>query len=374
MNLKVIEMAEFQKKVLLFICFMVALSNNGFISQSLADEINKCTNSETIIKTSKDNKKSKQESTDLQIVVCRGAKTFVSNITNLNKANIYYTDVSNFEDGELLVKIKDETVITGKKVLIIQSISGDTNDALMELIFTMNIVHSLGAKEIYILITYLGYSRQDRVEKVSDAFSGKIVADLLSQPYINKIFLVKLHSSQIQGFFNIPCININTDEFFIEDIKQKYKVSDIVLVAPDVGAAKSIIKISKIMDNADFCIAMKYRPEAGKNEILAITGNNVKDKICIIVDDMVDSAGTLCNVAEKLREQGAQKVVAYTTHPVFSKKAIGRIKDSVMRELIISDTIDSKDKIASCDKVKIISIADWCMQKVLWHLEPVFKH
>jgi ribose-phosphate pyrophosphokinase len=300
----------------------------------------------------------------MKILVCRNAGEFASNLTSVGRADIYHTSVSNFEDGELLVKINDGKKIRGEKVLIVQSISGNVNDAFMELMFAMDTVRALAAEEIYILVTYLGYSRQDRVETAAEAFSSKTISHFLSRDYVKRLFFIDLHAPQMLGFFNVPSVNFNTDEFFVKKIERSYNPSEVVLVSPDAGNVKSIVSISNAI-NADYGVAIKCRPAPNENRILSIVGGNVQDKVCIILDDIVDSAGTLQNVAEKLSEQGAKEVIAYITHPVLSKKAIGRINESRLSKIYVGDTINSKEKIAACEKIEVFSVADWCLQKIL---------
>ncbi|MDR0942205.1 MAG: ribose-phosphate diphosphokinase [Holosporales bacterium] len=303
---------------------------------------------------------------DVKILTCSNAKEFIYNLTNFDRSNIFYTNVSKFDDGESLIKIDDGNKLQGEKVLIVQSISGDINDAFMELVFAANIAHSLGAGEIYLLIPYLGYSRQDRVRTASEAFSAKVIANILSQPYIKKIFLVKLHADQIQGFFNVPTVNINTNEFFAETIKRNHDLHNSVLIAPDAGAAKSIVVPIAEEIKVDLRVATKRRSKDGsKSEIVDFSSEGLKGKICIIIDDIVDSGGTLCNVAEKIAEQGAKEVIAYMTHPVLSPKAMDRINKSCITKLYVGDTIDAKEKAAACKKINILSISDWCVKKVM---------
>ncbi|MDR0968194.1 MAG: ribose-phosphate diphosphokinase [Holosporaceae bacterium] len=300
----------------------------------------------------------------MKILVCRNACEFASNLTNVEKSDIFYTTASNFEDGELLVKINDGKKLQGQKVLIIQSISGAVNDAFMELAFAMDTVRACAAEEIYLLVTYLGYSRQDRVETPAESFSSKTIASFLSRDYVKRLFLINLHAPQTLGFFSVPSVNFSADELLLEKIKEKYNPSDVVLISPDTGNAKSVISIANKL-NADYAVAMKCRPAANESKILSIIGSEVKGKICVILDDIVDSAGTLCNVAAKLAEQGAKEVTAYVTHPVLSKKAIGRINESRFSKLYVGDTISSKEKIAACEKIETFSVADWHLRKIL---------
>ncbi|GHU28799.1 ribose-phosphate pyrophosphokinase [Bacilli bacterium] len=291
-------------------------------------------------------------------------------MTNFDKRNILFTEVVSFEDGEQLVKVKEQNSLQGEKVLVIQSIAGNFNDSIMELLFALDIVHSSVPSEVYLLITYMGYSRQDRIENLSDAFSARVVAQLLSLNFIKRLFVVDLHSTQSLGFFNVPGVNLNTDEFIIREITNKYNLDDVVLISPDTGNVKSIISISNQI-NAEYSIAIKYRPKANESKILSMVGYDITDKICIVIDDIVDSAGTLCNVAERIAKKGARDIIAYITHPVLSGKAMDRINDSHITKLFVSDSIDVRGKIADSRKIQIFSIADWCLEKIFYYTHEI---
>jgi ribose-phosphate pyrophosphokinase len=299
----------------------------------------------------------------MKIVACSNAKQFVNNLTDVNINDVCLTDVSRFEDGEIFISLKNQELLQNDKVIVIQSISENTNDALMELLFTLDIVNSITTKDIYLLITYLGYSRQDRIDSLNESFSAKIVSRLLSLKYIKRLFIVDLHAPQTLGFFDIPSVNLDTDSFIINKIKKENELSNIVLVSPDIGNAKSIIKMSNEL-NIGYAIAIKYRPAANQNKILSIVGHSVKNKTCIIIDDIIDSAGTLCNVAEQLTKQEANKIISYITHPVLSAKSIERINKSFITKLYISDTINAKDKIEKIRNIEVFSIANWCFNQI----------
>ncbi|MDR1426131.1 MAG: ribose-phosphate diphosphokinase [Rickettsiales bacterium] len=299
----------------------------------------------------------------MKILACSNSRNFVNNLSGVAKGDVLFTEVSSFADGERLVRVNDHQSIQGDRVLVVQSISGSVNDALMELLFALDVVHNLAPSEIYLLITYMGYSRQDRIESPSDALSSKVLAQLLSLHFINRLFVVDIHALQTLGFFSVPSVNLNTDEFMVGEIKNKYNLEDVVLISTDAGNVKSIITISDQI-NTEYSIAIKYRPRANENKILSLVGYDIRDKICIIVDDIVDSAGTLCNVAERLTNKGAKDVIAYITHPVLSGNAIEKINNSYITKLFISDSIDSKEKIGVSKKIQIFSIADWCLEKI----------
>ena len=200
-------------------------------------------------------------------------------------------------------------------------LANNVNDTIIELLFTLDIVKNCNPKSINVLLTYMGYSRQDRVENINESFSAKIIANLLSLPYISKIFTIDIHAQQTLGSFNVPTINISTNDFIADLVKNKYDSKKSLLVSPDTGNVKNVIKLSDKI-GFDYSIAIKYRPQANENKILSLLGHGIDGKDCIIFDDIVDSAGTLCNVAERLAKQGSNNIYAYITHGVLSKKSI----------------------------------------------------
>ncbi|MDR3079224.1 MAG: ribose-phosphate diphosphokinase [Rickettsiales bacterium] len=300
----------------------------------------------------------------MKILACSSARNFVDNLERFGRRDILYTEVTSFADGEKLVKIRDQQVLQGDRVLVVQSLAGNVNDSLMELLFALDIVRNSVPAKVYLLITYMGYSRQDRVESLSDAFSARVVAQLLSLNFIDRLFVVDLHAPQSLGFFSIPSINLNSDEFILEEIRNNYNLDEVLLVSPDTGNVKSIISIANQI-GAEYSIAIKYRPRANENKILSLVGYDVSDRVCIIIDDIVDSGGTLCNVAERLTNKGAKDVIAYITHPVLSEGARERIDNSYLTKLFISDSIDAREKVANSKKVQIFSLADWCLENIL---------
>ncbi|MDR2777721.1 MAG: ribose-phosphate diphosphokinase [Rickettsiales bacterium] len=306
----------------------------------------------------------------MKILACSNARNFVNNLSRVHRNDVLLTEVASFADGEQLVRVRDQKSLQGNGVLVVQSVSGNVNDSIMELLFALDIVRNSAASKVYLLLTYMGYSRQDRVESLSDAFSARVVAQLLSLNFINRLFVVDLHASQSLGFFSIPSINLNTDEFIVEEIRNRYDMSDVVLVSPDTGNVKSIISISNRV-NAEYSIAIKYRPRANENKILSLVGYDITDKVCIIIDDIVDSAGTLCNVAERLTNKGAKDVVAYVTHPVLSGNAMEKINNSYLTKLFVSDSIDSGEKIGDSKKVQVFSIANWCLENILRYTREI---
>lgn len=301
----------------------------------------------------------------MKLLICSNVEEFANDITIIDENDVIYNQLSRFEDGEMVVKIDNIKKLNNENVVVIQSISNDVNDSLIELIFTLDVLKNANTKSIKLLLTYTGYSRQDRIFSLNESFSFKIIAEMLSKYFVSKIYLIDIHAPQTIGFFNVPCINIDVQDFICGLIKDKYK--NPLLISPDVGNVKTIVSISQKLD-VEYSVAVKYRPCPNENKILSLVGTNVENKDCIIIDDIVDSAGTLCNVAEKLAKNGANNIVAYITHPVLSKKAFERIKNSYITKLYVSNTINSIKKIENIsNKVEIFSLTNWVLNKVLYN-------
>lgn len=299
----------------------------------------------------------------MKVLACSSAAEFCNDIAKIKKEDILYTKVSRFQDNEMCVKIENPNELKNQDMLIVQSISDNVNDSLVELLFTLDTVSNLDVNSIKLLVTYAGYSRQDRIENNGESFSFKIVAKLISTFNIRKIYLIDIHAPQTVGFFNTPCENLEIEDFVVEKIKSKYK--NPILISPDVGNIKTITSIADKMD-IDYSIALKYRPRPNESKILSMAGENVNGRDCIIVDDIIDSAGTICNVADRVMENGAKSITAYITHPVLSPKSFDRIKNSNFTKIYIGNTINSKDKIREIgDKLEIFSISDWAIEKIL---------
>jgi ribose-phosphate pyrophosphokinase len=261
--------------------------------------------------------------------------------------------IGKFSDGEIAVEIKEN--VRGKDVFIIQSTCAPTNDSLMELLLTADAMHRASANRITAVIPYFGYARQDRrVRSSRVAISAKVVADMISAVGVNRVLTVDLHAEQIQGFFSIPVDNVYGSPVLTEDIvRQNYK--NLTVVSPDIGGVVRARAIAKQL-NVDLAIIDKRRPQANEAQVMHIIGE-VKDRTCLIVDDMVDTAGTLCKAAAALKEHGAIKVVAYCTHPVLSGNAAENIADSMLDSLVVTDTIPLSEAIKNCAKVRQLSMA-----------------
>lgn len=262
--------------------------------------------------------------------------------------------VGQFSDGELTVEVKEN--VRGKDVFIIQPTCVPTNDNLMELILMADALRRSSAGRVTAVIPYYGYARQDRrVRSARVPISAKVVADMLESGGVDRVLTVDLHADQIQGFFNVPMDNIYGSPILLDDIeKQNYE--DLMVVSPDVGGVVRARAIAKQLDDADLAIIDKRRPQANEAQVMHIIGD-VTDRTCVLVDDMVDTAGTLCKAADALKQFGAKKVVAYCTHPVLSGSAIDNLKNSQLDELVVTDTIPLTAEAKACGKIRQLTLA-----------------
>lgn len=256
--------------------------------------------------------------------------------------------VGRFSDGEIKVVIEEN--VRGQDVFIIQSTCAPTNDNLMELIIMADALRRASANSISAVIPYFGYSRQDkRVLSARVPITAKLVADMLALVGFHRVVTVDLHADPIQGFFDMPVDNVYGSPVLIEKILQSnYK--NMMVVSPDVGGVVRARAFAKQLNHADLAIIDKRRPRPNESEVMNIIGD-VRDKTCILVDDLVDTAGTLCHAAKALKTNGAAKVVAYCTHPVLSGKAIDNIRASELDELVVTNTIPLSAQAAQCDKI-----------------------
>ncbi|MBV1870459.1 MAG: ribose-phosphate pyrophosphokinase [Gammaproteobacteria bacterium] len=261
---------------------------------------------------------------------------------------------SKFSDGEISVQINEN--VRGKDVFIVQSTCTPTNDNLMELIIMADALRRSSAGRITAVIPYFGYARQDRrVRSARVAISARVVADMITSVGINRVLTVDLHADQIQGFFDIPVDNVYGSPVLVSDIKsQRYE--DLVVVSPDVGGVVRARAIAKNLNDADLAIIDKRRPQANQAQVMHIIGD-VEGRTCIVVDDMVDTAGTLCKAADALKEHGAKRVVAYCTHPVLSGSALDNIAASHLDELVVTDTIPLSPSALNSGKIRQLSLS-----------------
>ena len=261
--------------------------------------------------------------------------------------------ISKFSDGEVSVELNEN--VRGKDVFVIQPTCAPTNDSIMEVLLMSDALHRASANRITAVIPYFGYARQDRrVRSARVAISAKVVADMIGAVGVNRDLTVDLHAEQIQGFFSIPVDNVYGSPVLTDDIERQ-NYSNLTVVSPDVGGVVRARAVAKQI-NADLAIIDKRRPTANEAQIMHIIGD-VKGKSCLIVDDMVDTAGTLCKAADALKDHGATKVVAYCTHPVLSGPAIQNIEGSNLDSLVVTDTIPLNEKAKSCKSIRQLSMA-----------------
>ncbi|MDG2244508.1 MAG: ribose-phosphate pyrophosphokinase [Rhodospirillaceae bacterium] len=262
--------------------------------------------------------------------------------------------VKRFSDMEVFVEIHEN--VRGEDVFVIQPTSYPANDNLMELLVTLDALRRASAERVTAVIPYYGYARQDRKTAPRTPITAKLVANLIHQAGASRVLTLDLHSGQIQGFFDIPLDNLYGQPVFVEDIKSRYDgYSGPMIISPDVGGVVRARAIAKRL-NTELAIIDKRRERAGVSEVMNIIGD-VKDRDCILVDDIVDSAGTLCNASVALMNAGAKSVSAYVTHGVLSGGAVGRVSASPMTELVITDSIQATEAVRLADNVRQISIA-----------------
>jgi ribose-phosphate pyrophosphokinase len=262
--------------------------------------------------------------------------------------------VSKFSDGEIMVELLEN--VRGKDVFILQSTCAPTNDHLMELMIMSDALRRSSAARITAAMPYFGYARQDRRPRSARvAISAKVVANMLVSAGVNRVLTMDLHADQIQGFFDIPVDNVYATPILLGDVfKMGYK--NLVVVSPDVGGVVRARALAKRLES-DLAIIDKRRPRPNVATVMNIIGD-VNGRTCVIMDDMVDTANTLCAAADALKEQGAVRVVAYCTHPVLSGPAVGRIEASVLDELVVTDTIPLKPEAEACGKIRVASVAE----------------
>jgi ribose-phosphate pyrophosphokinase len=262
--------------------------------------------------------------------------------------------VRRFADEEIFVEINEN--VRGEDVFVLQSTSYPANDNLMELLICIDALRRASAKRITAVLPYFGYARQDRKPGPRTPISAKLVANMITVAGADRVLSVDLHAGQIQGFFDIPTDNLFAAPVMSADILARYSGKNLMVVSPDVGGVVRARALAKRLNNASLAIVDKRRERAGESEVMNIIGD-VEGRFCILIDDIVDSAGTLCNAAAALKQAGAAGVVAYVTHGVLSGGAIARVEGSVMEELVITDSIGNHDTIASASKVRHLTIA-----------------
>lgn len=291
----------------------------------------------------------------MRIISGNGCPDLARQISRRLNTSIVNAEVSHFSDGEIKVEIFEH--IRGEDVYIIQSTCSPVNDNVMELLIMADAARRSDARSLTAVIPYYGYARQDRRPKTSRTpITSRLVADMIQNAGFERVVTVDLHSGQQQGFFTIPVIGISAFPIIVADIFRRYR--GCVMVSPDAGGVERVRTVAKQLDNADLAIIDKRRPKANVSAVMNIIGD-VEGRDCILVDDMVDTAGTLCKGAKGLKERGAARVVAYCTHPVLSGYAIHNIMNSVIDELVVADTIPLSDiaRIDASEKIRVLSVS-----------------
>jgi len=262
--------------------------------------------------------------------------------------------VRRFADEEIFIEIHEN--VRGEDVFIVQSTSFPANDNLMELLIGIDALKRASAKRITAVIPYFGYARQDRKPGPRTPISAKLVANLITMAGADRVLAVDLHAGQIQGFFDIPTDNLYAAPAMAADIQARYGDQDLMVVSPDVGGVVRARALAKRLDNAPLASVDKRRDRPGESEVMNIIGD-VKGRHCILIDDIIDSGGTLCNAAQALLDEGATSVAAYITHGVLSGAAVARVEKSALKELVITDTIQATEAARDCSSIRILSIA-----------------
>ena len=279
-----------------------------------------------------------------------------NNIATVLDLPLTSIDIERFRDQEIFVKINEN--VRGEDIFLIQPTSAPANDHLMELLIIIDALVRASAKRITAVVPYFGYSRQDRKVGGRTPITAKLVANLISKAGADRVLTIDLHAGQIQGFFDIPTDNLFGQPVFVSDIKERLSKSDLdnlMFVSPDTGGVVRTRSLAKQF-NADIAIVDKRRPKAGEAEVMNIIGD-VAGRNCILLDDIVDSGGTLCNAAKALKDKGANKVSAYITHGVLSDHAVERITKSELTEVVITDTISQPKKVKDCKKIREVPVA-----------------
>ena len=263
--------------------------------------------------------------------------------------------VGTFSDGEINVEVNEN--VRGKDTFIIQSTNNPAEKNLMELVLMVDALKRASARSITAVIPYFGYSRQDRrVRSARVPISAKVIADMLSEVGISRIITLDIHSEQIQGFFSFPVDNIYTANIMVKSLLEKYDVEDLQVVSPDTGGVIRARSVAKTLGVQDLAIIDKRREKANESEVINLIGD-VEGKVCIVPDDLIDTAGTLSNASHALKDKGAKEIIAYITHPVLSGDAIKNLNNSAIDKLVVSNSIDIGDKSKKCPKIDVFDIS-----------------
>ena len=290
----------------------------------------------------------------MKILACNSNKELAEASSSYIGVKLADTTIRKFADGEIFVKINEN--IRGEDVFIIQSTSPPVNDHLMELLITIDAARRASATRITAVIPYFGYGRQDRKDEGRTSISAKLIANLITSAGANRVVTIDLHAGQIQGFFDIPLDNLFSVNEMIQDMEKiTFAKNTLAIVSPDVGGVVRARAFAKRI-NASLVIIDKRREKAGESEVMNIIGE-INNKTCILLDDIADSAGTLCNAAMALKKNGAKEIYSYIVHGVLSKDAVEKIKNSDIKELVLTDSIQASEKVRNTKNIRHISIA-----------------
>ena len=278
-------------------------------------------------------------------------------------ANLGAIKVGTFSDGEINVEINEN--VRGKDTFVIQSTNFPAEKNLMELILIIDALKRASVKSITAVIPYFGYSRQDRrIRSARVPISAKVVADMLTNAGVTRIITLDIHSEQIQGFFSFPMDNIYTANLMVKNLLDDYKVEDLQVVSPDTGGVIRARSVAKTLGVKDLAIIDKRREKANESQVINLIGD-VENKVCIVPDDLIDTAGTLSNASHALKEKGAKEIIAYITHPVLSGNAVENLNNSAIDRLVVSNSIDIGDKSKKCPKIDVFDISPILSQAII---------
>ncbi len=290
----------------------------------------------------------------MKLLTGNSNKILSKKISKYLKSKLVNSNIKKFSDGEIYIEINEN--IRGNSIFIVQSISSPANDNLMELLLSIDALKRSSAKNITAVIPYFGYARQDRKVVPRTSISAKLVSNLITKAGADRVVTVDLHAGQIQGFFDIPVDNLFSTPIFARHVKKNIKSKNIICVAPDVGGTERARALGKLLD-VGLAIVDKRRPAPGKSQVMNVIGN-VKNKTCVIVDDIIDSGGTIINAAKALKDRGAKEVYVYITHGVLSGEAVSKIKKSSIKKLVITDTIDNLEKVKMTNNIEVLTISN----------------
>jgi ribose-phosphate pyrophosphokinase len=295
-----------------------------------------------------------QDERQLRIFTGNANPELAGKIAEKLNTSLGKVSVERFSDGEICVEVMEN--VRGRDVFLIQPTCTPCNDNLMELMVMIDAMHRASAQRVTAVIPYYGYSRQDRKPRSARVpITAKVVANMLASVKLNRLLTIDLHADQIQGFFDIPIDNVYASPMLLADVWQQ-GYQDLLVVSPDVGGVVRARALAKRLGDADLAIIDKRRPKANESEVMNIIGE-VKGKNCVVIDDLVDTAGTLCKAAAALKNEGALSVTAYCTHPVLSGNAIENVSNSVLDELVVTDTIPLSEAAQQCKQIRQVSIA-----------------